>query len=243
MEEEEKAGGGLEFGDDGGGEAHAVEAVGAGVAVEALGELPKRKAFGSEGAQAGLERGHEQRGGNALARDVGHGEHKLAARRGVGDRVEGVVVVAGDGILRAGGEGDFGVGDKGWNGRNEPGLNFAGDFEVALHGDFVGELERKEQKEKKSGEEFRFDFDGVVAELKSDTGEKKQKQRDEKKNAAGGSELVHQGPEKLVEDVERPAPTGELLNLFPVDVLAVETEAGAGVGCELGPQVVDGAAF
>ena len=30
--------------------------------------------------------------------------------------------------------------------RDEPGLNFAGDFQIALHDDFIGEFERKQQK-------------------------------------------------------------------------------------------------
>src|SRR5580700_4975468 len=164
---------GIELCEDGGGEALAAEAVGASVVIEAGGECAQREAYGGDGTQAGLKRGHQQSGWNAFAGDVGHDEHEFAAGGGVGGGIEGVIVIAGDGILRAGVESDLSV-RNGWRSRrNEPSLDFAGDFEIALHRDFVGELERKKQKEDKSREKLGFDFNSVVAGLDLDSGKKK----------------------------------------------------------------------
>src|SRR6202030_3276964 len=68
-------------------------------------------------------------------------------------------------------------------------------------------------------------------------------QSDEEKDAAGRGELVHHGPEELLGDGEGALPDRELVDFVPVDVLAVEAVAGAGVGGELRPEVVDAAAF
>jgi len=168
------AGSRIVFGEDGGGEALAAQTVGASVVIETDGEFAEREAFGGDGAQAGLERGHKESSGHAFAGDVGHDEHEFAPDGSVVQWIEGVVIIAGDGILRAGIEGDFGVGNCGRSGGNEPCLNFAGDFEIAFHGDFVGEFERKKEEEEKGGEEFPFDFDGVVvAGLNLNSGNKK----------------------------------------------------------------------
>ena len=69
---------GIEFPDDRGGKALAAEAVVAGVMVEALRELIERSTFGSDGAKAGLQRGHEKSRRDTLAGDIGHNEHELA---------------------------------------------------------------------------------------------------------------------------------------------------------------------
>jgi len=50
VDERKLAGGGIEFGEDGGCESLAAEAVGAGVAIEAGGELGEGEAFGGDGA-------------------------------------------------------------------------------------------------------------------------------------------------------------------------------------------------
>jgi len=67
------------FANHAGGEAAAFKAVGAGVVIQALGQLREGKAFGGEGVQAGLEGGHEKRGRDAFTRDVRHDEKQLAA--------------------------------------------------------------------------------------------------------------------------------------------------------------------
>ena len=113
-------------------------------------------------------------------------------------------------------------------------MDFAGNLQIALHDDFVGELESKQKKEKQGGEEL------VVGFL---TGKKKQGERDEEKNAARGGKLVQKRPEKLADNGPRPLPAGELADFAPLDVLAVEAVGGARVGGKLGPKIFDGAAF
>ncbi len=56
-------------------------------------------------------------------------------------------------------------------------------------------------------------------------------------------ELVQERPEKLFEDRKGATPTRKFVYLLPVDILAVETVAGLGVGGELRPKIVQGAAF
>ena len=68
-------------------------------------------------------------------------------------------------------------------------------------------------------------------------------QREEQQYAPGGAEFVQQSPEKLPHDVQRPRSSAVVSNFVPVDVVAVEPVAGAGVGGELRPQIVDSAAF
>lgn len=176
----EAAGRGIVFSEDGGGEALAAEAMGAGVVIEADGEFAEGQIFGGDGAQAGLQGGHEERGGNAFAGNVGHDEHELAAGGRIARGIEGVVIVAGNGILRAGVKSDFRIRNSGRSGRNEPSLDFAGDFEIAFHGDFVGEFERKEKEEEKRGEKLVLEFDRVVVgDLETETGEGEQDKGDE----------------------------------------------------------------
>ena len=237
------AGRGIVFGEDRCGEALSAEAMRAGVMIEARGELRERKAFGGDGAEAGLECGHEEGGGDAFAGDIGHDEHEFSAGGGVAIGVEGVVIIAGNGILRARIEGDFSVGDRWRGGGDEPCLDFAGDFEVALHGDLVSEFEGEKQKKDQGGENFGFDFDAVVAELELNPRKDKQDQGDEDEDAAGGSELIHHGPEEIQGDTEGALPRGELVNFVPVEILAVEAVAGAGIGGELAPEIVDAATF
>ena len=134
------AGGRIVFREHGGGEALAAKAMGASVVIEAGGKLGEREAFGGDCPQAGLQRGHEESSGYAFAGDVGHDEHEFAAGGSVVQWIESVVVIAGNGILRAGEKSDLGVRNHWRSGGNEPSLNFAGDFEIALHGDFVGEF-------------------------------------------------------------------------------------------------------
>jgi len=191
-----------------------------------------------------LQRGHEESGGNAFAGDVGHDEHELSAGGGVCGGVEGVVVIPGDGILRASVEGDIGVRNGRRSGRDEPGLDFASDFEVALHGDFVGELEGEKQEEDHRGNKFGLDLDGIArTELEFYSGKYKEYQSDKEKNPARRRELTHHGPEELLGDAEGAFPSRELVDFVPVDVFAVEAVAGASVGGELLPEVVDVAAF
>ncbi len=240
----EATGGGIVFSEDSGGEALAAEAVGAGVMIEADGELAEREAFGGDGAQAGLQRGHEESGGDTFACDIGHDEHQLAAGESVVGGIEGVVIIAGDGILRTGVEGDLRVGNHWRSGGNEPGLDFASDFEIALHRDLVGEFEGEKKEEEKRGEKFVFDFDGVVVtDLPVESRNEKQAHGGEEQDAAGRSELVHHCPEELLDYGEGALPARELVDFVPIDVLAVEAIAGAGVGGELRPEVVDAAAF
>src|SRR5260370_9852326 len=73
--------------------------------------------------------------------------------------------------------------------------------------------------------------------------EDQQPESDEQKDAPSGRQLQQQSPEKLPSDVKRPAPAGELLNFFPVDVATIKAVTGAGIGCELRPEVVDLAAL
>src|SRR3984957_3247750 len=236
--------GGIEFGEDGGGEALAAPAVGASILVEADGEFGERKALCGDRAQAGLKRGHQESSRHTFTGDVGHDQHEFAAVGGVVSRVESVIVILGYGVLRTGVEGNFGIGNLWRSGGHEPGLDFAGDFEVALHGDFVGELQRKKEQKEQSGEKFVFDFDGVVvAGLPVESGKEHEAQGEEKEDAAGRGELVHHGPEELFSDGQGALPGRELVDFVPVDVLAVEAVARAGIGGELRPEVVDLAVF
>lgn len=240
----EAAGRGIVFSEDGGGEALAAEAMGASVVIEADGEFAEGQIFGGDGAQAGLQGGHKERGGNAFAGDVGHDEHELAAGGRIARGIEGVVIVAGDGILRTGVERDFRIRNRRRSGGNEPSLDFAGDFEIAFHGDLVGEFKREKKQKEKSGEKLVLEFDAiVVGDLETESGEGEQAKGNEQKHATGRRELVHHGPKELLGNGPGAFPTGEFVYLVPIDILAIEAVAGAGVGGELGPQVVDAPAF
>src|SRR5260370_37455276 len=62
-------------------------------------------------------------------------------------------------------------------------------------------------------------------------------------HASRGSQFEHERPEKLFGDVERAAPARKFVDFFPIDVAAIETVAGARVGHELRPQIINLAAF
>ena len=191
-----------------------------------------------------MQSGHEEGGGDAFAGDVGHDEHEFAASVGVIGGIERVVIIAGDGILRASIEGDFGIWNHRRSGGNEPSLDFAGDFEVALHGDFVGELEGEEKEKEKRSEELVLEFDSIVVDdLETETRGSEQAKGNEEQHAAGRGEFVHHGPEKLLDYGKRAPPAREFVYFVPIDILAVEAVAGAGVGGELRPEVVDATAI
>src|SRR5258707_3598907 len=167
--------------------------------IEADGKLAEREAFGGDGAQAGLECGHEESCGDYFACDIGHDEHQLAARSRVAGGIEGVVIIAGDGILRTGVKGDLRVGNHWRSGGNEPGLDFAGDFKIALHRDLVGEFEGEKKEEEKRSEKFVFDFDGVVVtDLPVESRNEKQAHGGEEQDASGRRGPVQQSPKKLL---------------------------------------------
>ena len=129
-------------------------------------------------------------------------------------------------------------------GGNEPGLNFPGDFQVAFHDDFVGEFQRKQEEKEDSGEQFEIEVEGeLVAELEFERQKEEAGRWRQQKNAACGGQLIHQRPEELLDDREGALPAREIGDFFPVDVFAVEAVAGLGIGGELGPKIVDGAAF
>ena len=107
----ELAGKRIVFGKHCGGEALSPQAMFASIAIQTDGERSEWQALRSKRAQAGLERGHEERGRDAFSGDVGHYQHQLAAGCGVRERIKSVIVIACDGILRSGPEGDLGIGN------------------------------------------------------------------------------------------------------------------------------------
>lgn len=241
---DEFAGCRIVFGEDGGGEALATKAVSTGIVIQARGQLGERESFGGDGAKAGLQRGHQESGGNTLAGDVGHDEHELAAGSSVIGGIEGVVIVPGNGILRAGIKGDIGIGNGWRSGRNEPGLNFAGDFQVALHGDFIGEFEGEQKKKDQRGKQFEIEFEvDLVTEVELHAGHDKKNERDDHENAAYGSELVEHGLEEFPGDAEGTSPAREFVYVVPIDVFAIEAVAGASVRGKLGPEILKIAAL
>jgi len=103
---------------------------------------------------------------------------------------------------------------------------------------------RERRRRKRRAERNSAFFYGVVGtELELDSGKKKQCQSNEEQDAAGRGELVDHGPEELLDNGIGALPVRELVDFVPVDVFAVEAVAGAGVGGELRPEVVDAAAF
>ena len=119
--------------------------------VDARDQLGQGAGEGREGAQAGLQGGGEEGGGDALAGHVG--DHQEEAAVGA---EEGVEVIAGDGVGGAAGEGDIDARDFGGLRGHEPALDLARDFEVALHGDAVGEFEGEEHDQGEAAEELRL---------------------------------------------------------------------------------------
>src|SRR5215472_839794 len=83
----------------------------------------------------------------------------------------------------------------------------------------------------------------MVGEFELKPGKKEKNERKQEKHAAGRSKLAHHGPKQLPSDAERALPGGKAVYLVPVDILAVEAIARAGVGGKLRPEVVEIAAF
>src|SRR4029077_16102330 len=133
----------------------------------------------------------QQGRGNAFARDVGDHQHEFSAVDGSGGGEKRVVVIAGHGILRARRESDFRAGNFRRSRGHEPGLDFARDFQIALHGDFVGQFHGEKKKKNRRGEEFKSDIQDFYV------GQKQHHKRGQKQDAARGRELEKQSPEKL----------------------------------------------
>ena len=138
--------GGIDFGNERGGEAAAFEAVSASVAFEAGDDFIERGWRGGQRAEAGLKRGHKQRCRDTFSGDIGDGDDQ---RTGIhcasrGWARERVVVIAGDRVLRTSGKSDIGARDVRRMIGDEPLLNFARDFQIAFHGDAVGKLKCQE---------------------------------------------------------------------------------------------------
>ncbi len=135
----------IDLGDERGGETAAFEAMGAGVPFEAGDDFVKGRRCCSKRAEAGLKSGHQQCSGDAFSGDIrNRDDQRASVHCASGGRTrERVVVVAGDRVLRASGEGDIRASDvRGMIG-DEPLLNFTRDFQIAFHGDAVGEFERQ----------------------------------------------------------------------------------------------------
>src|ERR1700733_15039833 len=149
------------LGEESGSETESALAVGAGVLVHVGDQLRQGYLRGGKGFEAVLERGHQHGRGDALAGDVGYGEYYTIFFVGFTGAREHVVVVAGDGVC---GAGDVGNGES----RNlrrsagqQPGLDLAGDLQVALHDDAVGDLKNQKHEKQQAAPEMEVEFDDV----------------------------------------------------------------------------------
>ncbi len=167
---------GFVLGENRGGEAEAIEAVRARVAIQAQHQIRERCPLSRDGAQARLQRRHEQCGGDAFSGDVGDYQRQFAAVRGAGRAEKSVVVIAGHGILRARRKRDFRAGNFRRKRGHQPGLNLARDFQIAFHRNFVGQFQGEKKKEKRCGEEFKFYVQGETSNLQFDAGQKQHDQ-------------------------------------------------------------------
>src|SRR5580704_4934169 len=176
-------------------------AVGADLAVETADEFGERAAGAGQGAKAGLECGHQHGRGDAFAGDVGYRDEE----RAIAGAKEGVVVVAADGLGGAHGKGYVDAGNIGGSAGDEPPLDFAGDLDVALHGNVIAEDQGEEDQQADEGEK-ELDFLGEEEEVKIDNGQEGQNDGEKQEQAARGRELGEDAGGEIAENPERALP-------------------------------------
>ncbi len=230
---DEFAGRRIEFGEKRGGEAAAVEIIGAGETIQPGDEFGERAGRAGQSAEAGLKVGHEHGRGNAFAADVGDGNEQ----RAVSGAAEGVIVVASNGVGGTSGEGHVHARNVGRNARDKKALDFAGDFDVALHGDVIAKDHNKQTEQaEESGEKENF-----LGDEKSDAGDRDdgESYRDHQKNTAGGREFFQNAEEEGAQNTEGLRPGFSLGIDAMFEVLFVKAGADVRVGFELLPKLID----
>src|SRR5579872_4332312 len=131
----------------------AVLAIATGILVHAQDEIGEGCWRSGESFEASLESCHEECRRDAFAGDIRDCEKELRRFRILrvcrisGGASENVVVIAGDGVGGTRGKSDGKSGNGRWIGGKQPALNVAGDLQVALHDDAIGDFEH-EQDEK-----------------------------------------------------------------------------------------------
>ena len=135
-------------------------------------QFRERTGRAGQGAQAGLKVGHHHRGGNAFACDVGDGEKQ----RAVIGAAERVVVIAGNHVGGAHDESHVHAKNLWRDAGDEQALNFAGDFDVALHGDVIAENEQQQEEQATEGDD-KFDLLGDEQKFKAHRSEHGEDQR------------------------------------------------------------------
>ena len=152
--------GGIILGDKCSGEAAAVLAVAAGVAIHAADQLGQRAGSGGKRLQAGLKSRHQHGRGNALAGDVGNRHQKGLGLPNQPRTSKHIVIISGDGIGRTRGKGDLQAGHLRRVCRQQPRLNLLGDLQIAFHDHAVGDFQDQQQEHQQAAPEM-----GVKAEV------------------------------------------------------------------------------
>src|SRR5262249_28269530 len=128
--------------------------------------------------------------------------------------------------------------------RHEPCLNFTGDLQIALHGDFVSQLQSQQEQEKQRREELKSDFKmRIVGKVELKSRENQQEERDQEDDTQRRRKLVKQGKKEAFGNVQGSVPPRKFVDFVPIDVAAIESVASARICTELGPKFIEPTAF